>query len=244
VPYVPTPQNVVSEMLRAVNVSERDVVYDLGCGDGRIVVTAAKEFGAHGVGIDIDSNRIEECKTNAINARVSDRVRFENKSLFNVDFREASVVALYLLPWMNATLRPKLLKELRPGARIVAHMFPIAAWPADQTVRLPTVGRVVYLWIVPAKVGGRWQTTVRWPDGKLRRGVIEFEQEFQTVLGTAVLNDREVAMDRVKLEGTRLSLELGGTAFTCHIDQDSIRGVGMNPSRRGIFEFRARRQTN
>src|SRR5687768_10922608 len=121
VPYVPTPDHVVAKMLDVANVSENDVVYDLGCGDGRIVITAAKERGARGVGIDIDAERIKQCETNAINAGVSDRVRFELTSVFRADIADATVVALYLLPWMNAQLRPRLLAELQPGTRIVAH---------------------------------------------------------------------------------------------------------------------------
>ena len=119
VPYGPTPEPVVRTMLETAGVTERDVVYDLGCGDGRIVIEAARRCAARGVGVDIDPRRIQECEANAVHADVVDRVKFLEQSLFTVDVSEATVVALYLLPWMNATLRPKLLKELRPGARIV-----------------------------------------------------------------------------------------------------------------------------
>ncbi|HYO09780.1 MAG TPA: class I SAM-dependent methyltransferase [Tepidisphaeraceae bacterium] len=240
VPYVPTPERIVGTMLDVAGVKESDVVYDLGCGDGRIVIAAAERCGARGVGIDIDPRRMQESHANAARAGVQDRVRFLETSLFNVDVSEASVVALYLLPWMNAQLRPKLLAELRPGARIVTHMFPIAAWAPDQVVRLTDLGRVVYGWVVPAKVNGRWQCTVRWPDGRLRRGNIELEQEFQTVLGTAVLNDREVSMDAIHLDGPRLRFQLGQTTFHCRVERDTIRGTGQCPQRRGQFEFRAR----
>src|SRR4051812_5931282 len=186
-------------MLALAEVNERDVVYDLGCGDGRIVIAAARECGARGVGIDIDPVRIESCTLNAFNAGVGGLVRFEIKSVFRAEIAEASVVALYLLPWMNAQLRPKLLAELKPGTRIVAHQFAIAQWPADRVAKIAGQDRVVYLWIVPAKVGGRWNCTVRMRDGQLRRGVIEFEQEFQTIVGSAELDGGEVAIESASL---------------------------------------------
>jgi SAM-dependent methyltransferase len=239
VPYVPTPERIVRTMLDVAGVRESDVVYDLGCGDGRIVVEAARRCGARGLGVDVDPRRIQECHVNARRADVSDRVRFVQGSLFNVDVSEASVVALYLLPWMNAQLRPKLLAQLRPGSRIVAHMFPISAWPPDRTVRLEDVGRVVYCWVVPARVNGRWKVTLRCPDGKLRRGTMELEQEFQTVLGTAVLGGRETPIEHLRLEGPRLTFALGEITYACTVDGESIRGSGTCATRRGQFEFRA-----
>src|SRR5204862_8122831 len=125
---------------------------------------------------------------------VIDRVRFVNKSVFDTDLHDATVVALYLLPWMNAQLKPRLLAQLRPGARIVAHMFVIPGWTPDKLVRLDDIGRVVYGWIVPAKVNGRWACAARTADGRLRRGTIDFEQEYQTVVASAVLSGREVAV--------------------------------------------------
>ena len=145
--YVPTPPEVVHAMLTAAKVTKNDVVYDLGCGDGRIVVTAAKEFGARGVGIDIDPQRIKEANENVLKNGVGDRVKILNQDLFESDFREATVVSLYLLPSLNLKLRPKLLKELRPGSRIVSHAFDMGDWTPDQTIDVE--GRTVYLWIVP-----------------------------------------------------------------------------------------------
>jgi SAM-dependent methyltransferase len=149
--YVPTPQEVVHAMLTAAKVTKNDVVYDLGCGDGRIVITAAKEFGARGIGIDIDPQRIKEANENAVKAGVTDKVKFLLQDLFESDFREASVVSLYLLPSLNLKLRPKLLKELKPGSRIVSHAFDMGDWAPEQTIDVD--GRTVYLWIVP-KAGG------------------------------------------------------------------------------------------
>ncbi len=152
-PYVVTPYEVVDEMLRLAGVGSRDVVYDLGCGDGRIVIAAAERRGARGVGIDIDPRRIDEANAAARRAGVADRVRFAVQDLFATDFSEATVVTLYLFPEMNAKLRPKLLAELRPGARVVSHEFGIAGWPADASaqVRVGDFQHQVYLWVVPAR---------------------------------------------------------------------------------------------
>jgi ubiquinone/menaquinone biosynthesis C-methylase UbiE len=152
-PYVVTPYEVVEEMLRLARVGPRDVVYDLGCGDGRIVIAAAERHGARGVGIDIDPRRIAEASAAARRSGVADRVRFLTQDLFETDFSEASVVTLYLFPEMNARLRPKLLAELRPGARVVSHEFPIAGWPPDAgtTVRVGDFQHRIYFWIVPRR---------------------------------------------------------------------------------------------
>lgn len=146
VPYVPTKQEVVEAMLTLANVGANDMLYDLGCGDGRIVVTAAKKFGAKAVGIDIDPERIQEARANAKNAAVEDKVAFLQQNLFDADFSKASVVSLYLLPSVNLKLRPKLLK-LKPGTRIVSHAFDMGDWKPDKQM---SVGNsTIYLWTVP-----------------------------------------------------------------------------------------------
>jgi SAM-dependent methyltransferase len=149
--YVPTPEAVVEEMLRLANVSKDDVVYDLGCGDGRIVITAAQKYGARGVGIDIDPERIKESNENARKAGVTERVKFLQQDLFTTDFREATVVTLYLLPALNLKLRPKLLSELKPGTRIVSHAFDMGDWKPEKVVNVPGEDhdRTVYFWVVP-----------------------------------------------------------------------------------------------
>lgn len=150
--YVPTPEPVVKAMLEAAKVGPNDVVYDLGCGDGRIVITAVKEYGAkRGVGVDIDPQRIQEARENAQSAKVADRVKIVEGDLFTMDFRDATVVTLYLLPSLNLKLRPKLLSELRPGTRIVSHAFDMGDWKPEQTLEVD--GKTVYLWTVPAKKG-------------------------------------------------------------------------------------------
>ncbi|MFO7277952.1 MAG: methyltransferase domain-containing protein [Pseudomonadota bacterium] len=146
VPFVPSPDEVVNKMLDVARVGKNDVVYDLGSGDGRIVIAAAKR-GARAVGVDIDPERIKESTANAKEAGVEDRVRFLNQDLFDTDLSEATVVTLYLLPRVNLRLRPKLLRELKPGARIVSHSFDMGEWEADREEKVE--GRTVYLWIVP-----------------------------------------------------------------------------------------------
>jgi len=145
--YIPTPQPVVNEMLRLANVQSTDVVYDLGSGDGRIVITAAQKVGARGIGIDIDPQRIQEATQNAQKAGVSDRVEFRQEDLFQTDFSEATVVTLYLLPELNLRLRPKLLQELKPGTRIVSHAFDMGDWKPERIVQVDD--RFVYYWVVP-----------------------------------------------------------------------------------------------
>lgn len=153
-PYVSTPFPVVAEMLRLAEVGPGDVVYDLGCGDGRIVIAAAQRHGARGVGVDMDPRRIVEANVNAHRAGVADRVRFLQQDLFGTDFSEASVVALFLFPEMNARLKPRFLSELKPGTRIVSHRFGIEGWPPDKAVRMEAVPGYpawVYLWVVPPR---------------------------------------------------------------------------------------------
>jgi 2-polyprenyl-3-methyl-5-hydroxy-6-metoxy-1,4-benzoquinol methylase len=147
--FVPTPQDVVDEMLRLADVKKGDVLYDLGSGDGRIPVTAAKRFGVRAVGIDIDPERIREANENARRNGVTDLVKFRQEDLFKADFREATVVTLYLLPDLNVKLRPKLWAELKPGTRIVSHQFEMGTWKPEKVVEVN--GRTVYFWTVPAR---------------------------------------------------------------------------------------------
>jgi len=161
VPYVQTPYAVVEEMLELAKVGPADMVYDLGCGDGRIVIAAAEKFGARGVGIDIDPRRIAEANEAARRAGVAARVRFAVQDLFQTDFSEASVVMLYLYPELNARLRPKFLAELKPGSRIVSHQFPMGDWAPLKSLQVTPGDREqwttgdrdhwIHLWIVPPR---------------------------------------------------------------------------------------------
>jgi len=148
--YVPTPQPVVDAMLELAKVKRSDVVYDLGSGDGRIVITAAKKYGASGVGFEIDQALVKKARANAAAAGVSDRVRFVTQDLFTADLSRASVVTLYLLQSINERLRPKLVRQLKPGARIVSHVFNMGPeWPPEETV---TIDRSrIFLWSIPTR---------------------------------------------------------------------------------------------
>jgi ubiquinone/menaquinone biosynthesis C-methylase UbiE len=161
VPYVPTTEEAVKAMLKLANVKKTDVVYDLGCGDGRIVIAAAKTYGARGVGIDIDPQRIREATENAKKAGVESLVRFEENDLFQADFREATVVTLFLLRSINLKLRPKLLQELKPGTRVVSNTFDMGDWRPEKEQSLPGadddeaayLSHKFFLWTIPQRDG-------------------------------------------------------------------------------------------
>ncbi|GIZ50226.1 SAM-dependent methyltransferase [Noviherbaspirillum aridicola] len=147
VPYVPTPQEVVDRMLEIARVGKNDLVYDLGCGDGRMVVTAARKYGARGVGIDIDPQRIAEARANAAKAKVTDKVRFSQGDLFKTDLSEASVLTLYLLNSINRELRPQLWRQLKVGTRVVSHAFDMGEeWPPEKTETV--AGSTIYYWTI------------------------------------------------------------------------------------------------
>ena len=201
VPYVPTPHVVVEEMLRLANVGPNDFVIDLGSGDGRILIAAAKKFGARGVGVDLDPDRIAESVTYAQAAGVTDRVAFHRQDLFKFDIGQATVVTLYLLPSVNMRLRPRLLTELKPGTRVVSHDFHMEDWQPDQK---STVRKNVFLWIVPAQVDGRWRTTIALPAGE-RSYEIEIRQKFQEIDGVARYDKKIAGLWNAKLQGDRVS---------------------------------------
>lgn len=204
VPFVPTPVEVVEEMLKMAHVGKDDVLYDLGCGDGRIVITAAKKFGCRGVGIDIDPERIRDSRKNAIEAGVQDRVQFKQMDLFQAEISEATVVTLYLLTEVNLRLRPILLRELKPGTRVVSHEFNMGKWEPDVSTTVKTGdyenplvedywdlyevdywdSHMVYFWIVPANVTGTWKVTIPDISGK-NELTLKLNQEFQRVRGEA-----------------------------------------------------------
>ena len=154
VPYVPTPNEVVDRMLQLANVTGDDTLYDLGSGDGRIVITAAQRYGTRGTGIDINPELVQQSQANAQAANVADRVEFVQQDLFQTNLSNATVVTLYLLPDINLKLRPKLLRELKPGTRIVSHDFDMGEWEPEQVVQVqgPNRQHTIYYWIVPENV--------------------------------------------------------------------------------------------
>jgi len=228
-PYVSTPDEVVAEMLRIANVGKDDVIYDLGCGDGRIVITAAKMYGCRGVGIDINPERIRESRENAIKAGVSDRVQFIQMDLFEAEIREASVVTLYLLSGVNLRLRPKLFRELSPGSRVVSHEFSMGKWEPDATSSVKAENyrdpylfnywdeqiadywrtHTVCLWIIPGNVKGTWKLTIPDIAGK-NEFTVRFDQEFQRVRGQALegASSIPVFIKDVKIRGNVLLFTL------------------------------------
>lgn len=201
VPYVPTPPVVVEEMLRLAEVTAEDFVIDLGSGDGRVVIAAVSKFGARGIGVDLDPDRIEESNYNAYLQGVSESVTFQQQDLFKFDFSKATVITMYLLPSVNMRLRSRLLNELKPGTRIVSHDFDMEDWQPDDK---STVRKNVFLWIVPAKIGGRWRTTVALPDGE-RSYDIEIRQKFQEVDGLARYGTKVAGLWNPRLRGDRVS---------------------------------------
>jgi precorrin-6B methylase 2 len=209
VPYVPTPPSVVKRMLELAQVSKDDFVLDLGSGDGRIAIAAAKDFGARALGVDLDPQRIKEANENAAKAGVTDRVAFRQQNLFETSIKDANVITMYLLSGVNLQLRPRLLEELRPGTRLVSHAFSMGEWQPDVQERVD--GRDVFLWIVPAKAAGQW--TVR--DGS-RNFTMQVEQSFQELKGSATIDGRSVSVMNAKLNGDQIAftLEIGGKPET------------------------------
>jgi len=200
--FEPTPEATVITMLQKAGVNQNDVVYDLGCGDGRFVILAAKKFGARGVGVDIDPVRIKESKENARKANVTDRTTFIEGDLFNVDIREATVVTLYLLNELNQQLRPKLFQELKPGSRIVSYTFDMADWEPDEMVQVG--GRFFYYWVLPATVGGTWYFRSVSFRGELQDQLI-LNQEFQEIRGKVTVHGQEIRIRDQRLKGDQLS---------------------------------------
>lgn len=209
VPFVPTPPEVVEAMLNLAGVKAGDVLYDLGCGDGRIVIAAAKR-GAKATGIDIDPVRITESNQNAAAAGLTGRVRFIQGNLFEADFRDATVVTMYLLTSVNLRLRPKLLTDLRPGTRLVSHSFEMGEWAPDKTVLVTTSfgdERDIHFWLVPANVTGRWQWDIADASGS-KHYVLDAEQQFQVVTATGKEGDWPLDISEIKLAGEALSFKI------------------------------------
>ncbi|WBE24697.1 class I SAM-dependent methyltransferase [Denitrificimonas caeni] len=198
--YVPTDELVVEAMLKMADVTASDILYDLGCGDGRIVVAAAMERGAHAVGVDMDPRRIAEANNLAEMVNVEDRVQFIQDDLLTVDFSDATVVTLYLLPSLNVKLKARILTELKPGARIIAHAFNMGRWQPD--AKRAMGGVYLYKWVVPAPLQGTWEWLT--DSGKVYR--VALEQTFQMLSGQAWIDDEQVELLEAKVLGTRVRL--------------------------------------
>ena len=206
-PYVPTPQVVVDRMLELAAVKPGDRVIDLGSGDGRLVITAAQRYGASGFGVELDPRLVQRSNDTARRAGLADRVKFLQQDLFKTDFAEASVLTLYLLPDVNLALRPKILADMKPGARVVSHDYGMREWRPDAEESIPapdkTVGMrkesMVYLWIVPAKVAGDWELQID-VGGRRQRLPLALRQQYQILSGTVSIPGN----DKLPISGARL----------------------------------------
>ena len=212
--YVPTPQSVVDEMLSMAKVGPNDFLIDLGSGDGRIVITAAKRLGARGFGVDLDTYLLKLANNAAKKEGVADRARFIEQNLFETDLGQATVITSYLLPEMNERLRPRLL-ALKPGTRVVAHDYAMGEWDADDDKTLIVPEKVVgdpgksyiFLWIIPARVAGSWESQIM-AGGRSVRYQFNLEQHYQLVHGTARADDRDAKVPQFRMVGEQVALKL------------------------------------
>lgn len=223
-PFVTTPSDVVMRMLRLAGAGPADLVADLGSGDGRIVIAAARELGARGLGIELDPGLVEKSRENARAAGVADRVRFVQGDVLLADISQASVVTVYLLPQLMQRLQPRLLDELQPGSRIVSHAFAMSGWKPDRYESLRVEGShpgqgdssTVFLWIVPAKARGAWRSESGWQ--------LRVQQNFQEIEVEAALDGRAVPVSAARLSGRELRWQAPGASFSGRIEGERIVG--------------------
>jgi hypothetical protein len=210
-PYVQTPQNVVDKMLEIARVGPEDYVVDLGSGDGRMIITAARKFGARGFGVDLDRRLVALSNRNAAKAGVAGRAVFYQQDLHETDISRASVLSIYLLPEVNLMIRPRILSSLRPGSRVVSHDYDMGEWPPDFQMELPAPGKTVgvnqrskiFFWVVPGRAAGRW----RWRlalDGEVGEFDLELNQQFQKLEGTLDAAGRSVRLENPTLTGEHI----------------------------------------
>lgn len=202
VPYVPTDEEVIDEILAFAGVGPRDVVYDMGSGDGRILVAAALKYDARGMGVEIDPLRIADAMEYAGLSGVECQVDFIEENFFTADIRPATVVTLYLLDAVNIELRPRLLSELRPGTRVVSHAFNMGDWEADEQRRLKNTR--LYKWIIPAAVAGHWV----WEGVDDTSYRVDLQQKYQEVSGSVWVNEKPAELLGAQLRGTLLTLDI------------------------------------
>jgi methyltransferase family protein len=252
-PYVPTPQVVVDEMLKLAGVTTEDFVIDLGSGDGRIVITAAKRFKAKGLGVDIDGKLIALSNRNARAEKVEDRAEFAERDMFKTDIGKASVLTLYVLPDFMRKLRSKILAELKPGTRVVAHDYPIDEWHPDRVVTLTVPEKMeangtdkayLYLWIVPAGVGGTWRVDLD-AEERSEELIVTFSQRFQMIDAVAERMRQPLPVQNPTLTGAmvKFSIALGTIQyqFSGRIDGDRIEGTATTSSGKGPLKWRGTR---
>jgi hypothetical protein len=215
--WVPTPQALVDKMLDIAKLTPQDFLIDLGSGDGRTVITAAKR-GARALGIEYNPDMVELSKRNAAKEGVGDKIEFVKADLFETDFSQATVITMFLLPQINLKLRPKIL-DLRPGTRIVSNTFTMEDWSADETATLDEVDspwNTALLWIVPAKVEGSW---------KLPQGELVLAQEFQMISGSLKSGNNSISITNAKLRGDQISFSAGDAQYSGKVNGNSLEGT-------------------
>ena len=236
VPYVPTPPEVVDRMLEMANVQRDDFVIDLGSGDGRIAIAAAKR-GARALGIDIDPERILEAQDNARKAKVQDRATFRRQNLFDTKISDATVLTMYLLTKVNLDLRPRILEELKPGTRVVSHSFDMGNWKPD--IHAEIEHRQAFMWIVPAKVAGRWQGR----NGADSFG-LDLQQEYQYLKGSAQIAGRTIEVREGWLHGTEMHLILSdGRKLRGRVDGARMQSLPVDSGDQPTISWHAIRQS-
>lgn len=236
VPFVPTDERVVQAMLKLAEVDANDVLYDLGAGDGRIVVAAARDHGAQAVGVEIDHERVAEAEAYAARAGVEHKVSFIEYDLFHADFSPATVVTIYLLHSANLGLRSRMLEELRPGTRVVSHAFDMGDWKPDRKLSYSGIG--IFLWVIPARVEGTWG----WEAADGRRFRVRLRQTWQRVQGEAWIDDQPVTFKRAVLWGEWLELVLrsdgADVPMSVYMRCGRDRWVGFSDSHKGAVARR------
>ena len=249
-PYVPTPQTVVDAMLDLARVGPADFVVDLGSGDGRIVLSGATRHKASGMGVDIDGELVERANASAQRLGVADRVRFLQQDVFATDLGRATVLTLYLLPGMMESLRPKLLRELRPGTRIVSHDFDFGDWKPDRTIEVKTEEKYdltgswtsnVHLWTVPAAVEGAWNGSVAGERGG--SFVLQVRQRYQHFEGELTRNSQVLELKGGQIEGSRVRFVATGPSGRSQTFTGTVNGTQMSGETQGGGQWNATRVT-
>ncbi len=237
-PYIPSPQSVVADMLKVAGIGPGDFVIDLGSGDGRIVLTAAKVYGARGFGVEIQDNLVRSSNEAARNEGLADRVKFVKQDLFKTDISQATVLTMYLLPNTVNMLSEKLQTELRPGTRIISHDYGLSGWIPEETRQFDLEDKIkisgvtttiIFLYVVPAKVAGSWSSTLS-PAGSKQQMTFQLTQQMQKIGGMAKVGGREVPIEDPKLVGERISFRLPvergrPLTFTGQVKGKSIEGT-------------------
>jgi hypothetical protein len=237
-PYVQTPQNVVDRMLEVAKVGPKDFVIDLGSGDGRMIITAAKKHGARGFGVDLDRRLVALSNRLAAKAGVADRAVFYERDIYQTDLTPASVVTIYLLPEVNLMMRPRLIAMLKPGTRVVSHDYDMGEWTPDLAFTMDAPGKPVgrdekskvFFWVVPANVSGRWRWYERPENGPQRSYELALDQFFQKIEGTLTVDGKTVPIENAKLTGAELSFSAkvdpaAPSEFSGRVINNGVEGV-------------------